>query len=130
MSTTPDQPDPGADFPLESDPLWKGLSPGDLRAQFNEKVSAPERLASIDRMAQAVHQHIDRLADGASEGVRRAQRGMTQASDVWRVQSRQLREAHAHWTACAREEVRAKPLTAVAAALVAGVVLAELCRRR
>lgn len=130
MSTPSDQPDPGADFPLESDPLWTGLSPADLRAQFDDKVSAPERLASIDRMAQAVHQRIDRLADTASVGVRRAQRGLTQASDVWRVQSRHLRETQAQWTACAREEVRAKPLTAVAAALVAGVVLAELCRRR
>lgn len=130
MSNIPDQPQAGDDFPLESDPLWAGLSPGDLKAQFNEKLSAPERLASIDRMAQAVHQQIDRLADNASEGVRLAQRGMTQASDVWRVQSQHLRETHAHWTACARKEVRAKPLTAVAAALVAGVVLAEICRRR
>lgn len=130
MNTSPDQPYSGADVPLESDPQWTGVSPAELRARFDEKVSAPERLDAIDRMAQAVHQQIDKLADSASVGVRRAQRGMTQASDVWRVQSQRMREKHADWTACARTEVRAKPLTALAAALVAGVVLAELMRRR
>jgi ElaB/YqjD/DUF883 family membrane-anchored ribosome-binding protein len=130
MSTSPDQPDLGADIPLERDPQWSGLSPAELRARFHEQVTAPERLDSIDRMAQAVHQQIDRLADSASVGVRRAQQGMTQAGDVWRVQSQRLREAQVHWTACARTEVRAKPLTAVAAAVVAGMVLGVLCRRR
>ena len=127
MSTFPDPPESASPEP---DPRWAGLTPGELRERFAEQVSAPERLAVIDRMAQTVHQQIDRLADSASVGVRQAQRGMTRASDVWRVQSQHLRETHAHWTACAREEVRAKPLTAVAAAVVAGVVLAELCRRR
>lgn len=143
MSITPQDPDPreGArddarsseplgDGPREVDPQWAGLTPGELRDRFAEQISAPERLAAIDRMVQGAHEKLDRLADSANDGLLRAQRGVVHARDVWQAQARHLCETQAEWTEGVRSSVRSRPLTAIGTAVVLGALVAELIRRR
>jgi ElaB/YqjD/DUF883 family membrane-anchored ribosome-binding protein len=83
----------------------------------------------MSRVVQGAHATIDRVADSAAPHVQRLQQGMASASDSLHERSGQAREMGEEWTESLRDTVRANPLAAVAAALVAGLVIARLTDR-
>jgi ElaB/YqjD/DUF883 family membrane-anchored ribosome-binding protein len=83
----------------------------------------------LDRVVQGAHETIDRLADSAAPHVQRLQQGMASASDSLHERADLARETGDEWAESLRGTVRDNPLAAVAAALVAGVLIARLTQR-
>jgi ElaB/YqjD/DUF883 family membrane-anchored ribosome-binding protein len=118
------------DEQLLSDRISRPLSNGDLSATAGD--GRPEPRADnelFDRVVQGAHQAIDRLADSAAPHVHRLQQGMASASNALHERADQARDIGDEWAASLRTTVRGSPLTAVAAALAAGLLLARLIRR-
>jgi ElaB/YqjD/DUF883 family membrane-anchored ribosome-binding protein len=110
-----------------SRPLSNGSSPSEAASNDRHEPRPDNEL--FDRVVQGAHQAIDRLADSATPHVQRLQQGMASASDALQERADQARDMGDEWAASLRTTVRDNPLTAVAAALVAGVLIARLTRR-
>ena len=102
--------------------LGGGASPAPVDA------SSPSN-EMLDRVVQSAHEAIDRLADTAAPHVQRLQQGMATASEALQGRAEQARDTGDEWAEALRTTVRDNPLAAVAAALVAGVIIARLVQR-
>lgn len=78
----------------------------------------------MSRMVAGAHQTIDRLAESAAPAVERLQ----EAGDQVGARAGQLQDLGDEWTESLRDTVRQHPLTSVAVALAAGVLLARVMR--
>lgn len=83
---------------------------------------------AAERIVQGAHDAVDRVAGKALPAMARARAGVDEAAGALRERGRQLGGMQAELTADAREQVRAHPLAALAAAFAAGVVVARLLR--
>jgi ElaB/YqjD/DUF883 family membrane-anchored ribosome-binding protein len=84
--------------------------------------------AIVQGAAQGAHHTIDRLAEQATPHVQRLQEKLAGATQMLDERAGQIREVAHAWTEGLRTTVRDKPLTAVGAALVLGMVLARVTR--
>jgi hypothetical protein len=92
--------------------------------------SAPSSPATgvIDRVVRGAHDTIDRLAESATPQVQRLEAGVNDANGALHAKADQMRGMGEAWTASVRGTVRDKPLSAVAAALVIGALVARIAR--
>lgn len=82
----------------------------------------------VDRAAQGVHQTVDQLAERAKPQLQRVEHGIEQGSEMLQRGAEQARELAGEWTTSLRVTVREHPLTAVATALVCGLLLGRTAR--
>lgn len=85
----------------------------------------PELLRTV---AEGAHQTIDRLADQVAPHVQRLQDNMADATEMLDARADQIRETTDVWLEALRGRVRENPLAAVGAALAIGLVVARLSR--
>lgn len=85
---------------------------------------------SVDRLAQSAHAAIDRVAESAKPAVERARTAAAGAASTVEAKASALGELEQQWMTAAREHVRQNPLTSIALALAAGVLIARLTSRR
>lgn len=90
--------------------------------------AAVPRPAVVDRLAQGAHEAIDHLADSLCAQARRARETFGHAGEKAQERAAHWRESGDEWTESVRCTVRENPLTALATALVAGLLIARLCR--
>lgn len=79
-------------------------------------------------LAQSAHEQIDRLADSAAPHLQRLQNGVQAAGDSLRQTAAQALETGEEWTESLRCTVRERPLTAIAAATLLGLLIGRLSR--
>ena len=95
-------------------------------------IDAPAANFDVQGAAQAAHDTIDKVADRVSAAAHRAVDGSASAAQSaaqWASTAPdQARRAQARFTEAACESIRARPLTMVASALVAGYLLGRLAR--
>jgi ElaB/YqjD/DUF883 family membrane-anchored ribosome-binding protein len=91
-------------------------------------VTQPAKDDLVQRVAQGAHQTIDSLAERAGPQVHRLQEGLHETEQMVRQRAEQAKEMAGEWTENLRGTVRQHPLTSLAAALAAGVLLARLTR--
>jgi hypothetical protein len=83
---------------------------------------------SLNRVVQGAHDAVDRFAEVAAPKVRQLGEGASSAETALRAGAEQLGRARGEWTESFRATVRSRPLTAMAAALVLGAVMARIAR--
>ena len=81
---------------------------------------------TVDRAAQSAHEAIDRLAAKAGPAVERLRSTATSASETLRAKADRFGELEDQWLESTRDYVRENPLTAIAVAMLAGIVLSKL----
>ena len=99
----------------------------DNRADPVEK-STTEPPQLTDRIAQSAHHTIDRLAETAGPQIERVEGALTGAAGHLKDQARNAREKGEAWADDLRVTVRRNPLSAVAAALAVGALIARITR--
>lgn len=82
----------------------------------------------MTRVVQGAHQAIDRMADTAAPAVQRLQEGVNAASDALSERAEEARALGNEWCDSLRGTVRENPLTAIAAAMALGLLVARLTR--
>ncbi len=90
--------------------------------------SADSAHEMVGRVAQGAHATIDKIADRATPQVQRLQDGYRETEQLVHRNAEQVRDKAHEWTDGLRVSVREHPLTAVATALAAGMLLARLSR--
>jgi len=85
---------------------------------------------SVDRLAQSAHAVIDRVAESAKPAMDRARTAAAGAAATVEAKASALSELEKQWLESAREHVRQNPLTSIALAIGAGLLLARLTSRR
>ena len=124
-------------FPSSSNPSSTGatgLSEGMSAAADDGSYRAPDPgpaagAASSDlmrRVVQGAHATIDRLADTAAPAVSRLQDNVAGAGNKLHAGADHVREVGDEWAESLRSTVRENPITAIAVALAAGVLIAKL----
>ena len=81
-----------------------------------------------DRMAQGAHHTIDRLAESAGPQIERVEGAFADAAGHLKDQARHAREKGDEWANDLRATVRRNPLSAVAAAIAVGALIARITR--
>ena len=115
-------------FPLP-DGMRSGSGSMDLSdVPLQQADAAPAAGERLTRVVQGAHDTIDRLADQAAPQLQRLEQGIAGASDALQGQAHRLRETGEQWTESLRGSVRDNPLSAMAAALALGVLIARLTR--
>lgn len=90
---------------------------------------APTRTEQmVDRAAQGAHQTVDQLAERAKPQLQRVEHGIEQGGEMIQRGAEQARELADEWTTSLRVSVRQHPLTAVATALLCGLLLGRVGR--
>jgi len=82
----------------------------------------------IDHMAQRAHHAIDRLAETAAPHVEHMEVALAGATGHLKNQARHVREKGDEWADGLRDTVRRNPLSAVAAAMAIGALIARITR--
>jgi ElaB/YqjD/DUF883 family membrane-anchored ribosome-binding protein len=82
----------------------------------------------VDRAAQGAHQTVDQLAERAKPQLQRVEQGLEQGNEMLHRGAEQARELADEWTTSLRVTVRQHPLTAVATALLCGLLLGRVAR--
>jgi ElaB/YqjD/DUF883 family membrane-anchored ribosome-binding protein len=82
----------------------------------------------VGRVAQGAHGTIDKLADRATPHVQRLQDGYHETEQLVQRKADHAREKAHEWTDSLRGSVREHPLTALATAVAAGMLLSRLTR--
>jgi ElaB/YqjD/DUF883 family membrane-anchored ribosome-binding protein len=85
---------------------------------------------SVDRLAQSAHAAIDRVAESAKPAMDKARTAAAGAAAKVEEKAGALSELEKQWMESAREHVRQNPLTSIALAIGAGLLLAKLTSRR
>ncbi|HZE91952.1 MAG TPA: hypothetical protein VE029_09655 [Rhizobacter sp.] len=83
---------------------------------------------SVDRMAQTAHAAIDRVAEQARPAVDKARAAATHAAAAMESKASQIGEMEAQWMDSCRAHVRQHPLSSMAIAVAAGMLIARLAR--
>lgn len=81
-----------------------------------------------DRLAQGAHHTIDRLAATAGPHIEHMEAALAGATEHVKGQARHAREKGDEWADGLRATVRRNPLSAVAAALAIGALIARITR--
>jgi len=81
-----------------------------------------------DRMAQGAHHTIDRLAATAGPHIEHMEVALAGATEHVKDQARHAREMGDEWVDGLRATVRRNPLSAVAAAMAIGALIARITR--
>lgn len=81
-----------------------------------------------DRMAQGAHHTIDRLAEAASPRIERLEEAVAGATQHLKEQAQHVREKGDEWAEDLRVTIRRNPLSAVAAAIALGALIARITR--
>jgi ElaB/YqjD/DUF883 family membrane-anchored ribosome-binding protein len=92
--------------------------------------ASPAAVGVLNKAVQGAHDGIDRLADRAAPAVQGLGERLAAAEEALREKADRLRDARDQWVDRARSTVRERPLSALAAALAVGAVLAVLMRSR
>lgn len=82
----------------------------------------------VDRAVQSAHQTVDQLAEHARPQLQRAEHGLERGSEMLQRGAEHAREVAGEWTDGLRVTVRQHPLTAIATALVCGLLLGRVAR--
>lgn len=90
--------------------------------------SAVHHQALTDRVAQGAHHTIDRLAESVAPHVERLEDAVSGAGLRLKNQAKQARETGDEWVDGLRVTVRRNPLAAVATALAIGALIARFTR--
>ncbi len=90
--------------------------------------AATEASKLVDRAAQSAHEAIDRVAAKAGPAVEHLHSAAGNAAEALRAKADALGELEDQWVANARDYVRTNPLTAVAAGVLLGMLIARLTR--
>lgn len=93
-----------------------------------EKAPAAAAQGLLKSAVQGAHHTLDRLADGAAPAVQKLDASLASAEGALHARTERLRERSDQWLASVRGQVRNRPLTAVAAALALGALIARLTR--
>ena len=81
-----------------------------------------------DRVAQGAHHTIDRLVETATPHIERMEGALAGATGHLKAQARHAREKGDEWADDLRVTVRRNPLSAVAAAMAIGALIARITR--
>ena len=81
-----------------------------------------------ERMAQGAHHTVDRLAETAAPHIERMEGALADATGLVKEQAHQVREKGDEWVDALRDTVRRSPLSAVAAAIAVGALIARITR--
>jgi ElaB/YqjD/DUF883 family membrane-anchored ribosome-binding protein len=98
----------------------------DLEKSINDIAASTPPL--VDRLAQSAHETIDRVHAKAGPAVEKVRSAATDAVGAVKTKATDLGQLEEQWMENARGVVRENPLTAVAVALAAGLLLAKLAR--
>lgn len=90
------------------------------------ETAPPAAVGLLKHAMQGAHDAVDRLADAAVPAVHQLGDRASAAAEAVTVKTRQLRDLSDDWVDGARATVRRHPLTALAAALALGVVIARV----
>ena len=82
----------------------------------------------VQKVAQAAHATIDRLADQAAPAVRQLATSASSAEVVLQAKADQLRQTGLDWSEGLRSAVRQNPLASVVGALALGALVARITR--
>ena len=99
----------------------------DANADANDTKSA-DGSALVSRVAQGLHETVDRVADKAAPAAQKLESTMTHANASLHDQLHHARELGDQWTTSLRGTVREHPLTSVVVALAAGALIARISR--
>jgi len=87
---------------------------------------AERTLGTVDRAAQTAHEAIDKLAAKAGPAVEKLRSTYSTAGETLRNKADRFGELEDEWVESARGYVRENPLTAIAVAVLAGIVISKL----
>lgn len=120
------QPDGASDVPwLTSD---RRVRVPDTSMLPGSEKAAPAVVGMLNHAVQGAHDTIDRLADSAAPAARQIGESVSAAGDALQEKTGQLRDARDEWVESVRTTVRGSPLTAMAAALALGALIARITR--
>jgi len=83
---------------------------------------------SLNRVVQGAHDAVDRFAEGAGPKVRQLGESVSRAETALSHRAAQLGQTGDAWAESVRGRVRSHPLTAIAAAVALGAVIARVTR--
>ena len=101
-----------------------GSSNGTWDADVDQAQSAAHD--TIDKMTQQARPAVDRLSDKAHKTVDRLSGAASQAASTFSEKASQYRDLQDQWVSGARDQIRERPVAALAVALAAGFVLRHL----
>lgn len=82
----------------------------------------------VSRVAQGLHDTVDRLANTAGPAVHKLEEGVSRASETVHGQAHRAHELGDQLTDSLRDTVREHPLASLMMALAAGMLLARISR--
>lgn len=85
---------------------------------------------AIDKASGAVHPAVDQLAEGAHQAVHSVSHAASRAAERIDTRSRQWRDVQSRLSGNCSDYVRDKPVNAMGIAVVAGIILGWLLKRR
>ena len=100
----------------------------DTPAESGGNGAAVHQQPLTDRMAQGAHHTIDRLVETAAPHIERMEGALAGATGHLKDQARHVREKGDEWADDLRVTVRSNPLSAVAAAMAVGALIARITR--
>jgi len=99
-----------------------------LSSTPNANSPAVHQQPLTDRMAQGAHHTIDRLAETAAPHIECMEEALAEATGHLKDQAQHVREKGDEWAEDLRTAVRRNPLSAVAAAMAIGALIARITR--
>ena len=90
--------------------------------------STPDANELVSRVAQGVHETVDRLADKAAPVAQKLESTVAHANEALHDQMHRAREVGDEWSESLRGTVREHPLASLMVALAAGVLISRLTR--
>lgn len=82
----------------------------------------------VDRMAQSAHAAVDRMAEAAGPALNRMRDTAASTADSLRARVGDMNDMQSRATDSLRDYVREKPITSLALAALAGMVIARMFR--
>lgn len=120
------------DSPLASEGDWK-INPAPSSAAGNLSSSTsgdPPSVATnlLQGVVQGAHESIDRFAGSITPTVQSLEENLSDATNLVRAKTAQLRETRSEWVGGLRGQVRDHPMIAMAAALALGAAIGRITR--
>ncbi len=81
---------------------------------------------ALDRVVRTAHDTVDRLAQSVAPHIQRLTQGASNTNEALHARADQARDMGDEWTESLRSTVRENPVAAVVAALAVGVLLARM----
>ena len=90
--------------------------------------TSPDGSELVARVAQGLHETVDRMADKATPAVQKLESTVIHANESMHDQLHRARDLSDEWTTSLRGTVREHPLTSIVVALAAGALIARIGR--